>query len=184
MPKEVDGEVDGLKIPANEPFQNDCLNHKQMAEDLLRKIDSTSSPYVIAVNGAWGTGKTTLLEMMMAHMSNESDIPYVYFNAWKADWTENPLYGLLFSISEDRSGRINKSENFEESISKAKELATYVGARLGVGFVKAMTKGSVDIDHEIVKRRESKQSEQEKLSIAKEFDEQLKVIEKLKRRNV
>ena len=58
----------------------------------------TSSPFVLAVDGGWGIGKSTLLRQIEARLRNqEKDIVCVPFNAWTAQGG-NALEGLIKSV--------------------------------------------------------------------------------------
>ncbi len=88
-----------VEIPADDPFRNDCLDRKESADRLSRLIRGMNQPFVMTVNGAWGTGKTTFIKMWMAHLQKEGN-PCLYFNAWENDFAEDPLVPLIGEIHE------------------------------------------------------------------------------------
>ena len=50
--------------------------------------------FVMAVNGKWGTGKTTFIEMWKQQMQNEG-YETIYYNVWENDYISDPLIGLI-----------------------------------------------------------------------------------------
>ena len=52
-----------IKINKNNPFENCQLNREQYAEILMNIIDTYPEGFVLAIDVAWGTGKTTFMQM-------------------------------------------------------------------------------------------------------------------------
>ena len=86
-----------IEIPKN-PFENDRLNRKEQIEVLTSIIKSNSGPCVIAVNAAWGNGKTTFLKMWTQYLRNEYFF-VVDFNAWETDYCNIPFIALYTEIN-------------------------------------------------------------------------------------
>ena len=57
----------------------------------------TASPFVLAIDGGWGIGKSTLLRQVESRLKNQSSIVCVRFNAWTAQGG-NALEGLIKSV--------------------------------------------------------------------------------------
>ena len=91
------GNVD---VPESNPFANDKLGRKEPAEILTRLVCSFDGPCVIAIDAAWGKGKTTFLQMWTQHLRNEG-CPVVDFNAWETDFSDNPLLALTDELIEE-----------------------------------------------------------------------------------
>lgn len=82
---------------------------KDAGEDLLGAADSAktiasiisdsraSSPFVLAVDGGWGMGKSTLLHQISSCLADEAGMKMVHFNAWTAQG-ERALEGLIKSV--------------------------------------------------------------------------------------
>ena len=60
-----------IDVPAEDPFRNDLLDRKQPAEILTHLVGSIEGPCVIAVDAAWGAGKTTFLRLWAQQLRNE-----------------------------------------------------------------------------------------------------------------
>ena len=88
-----------VEIPTGNPFENDLLDRKEQAEVLTHVVRNVDGPCAIAVDAAWGAGKTTFLKMWADFLRDEG-FPVVEFNAWETDYTENPFVALSSEITE------------------------------------------------------------------------------------
>ncbi len=86
-----------IEICENDPFRNDLLGRKEPVEVLTSIVGSIEGPCVLAVDAAWGTGKTTFLRMWSQHLKN-CGFPVVEFNAWETDFTDDPFIALSSEI--------------------------------------------------------------------------------------
>ena len=117
--------------------ENDLLQRKETGKrlsDLLEKVDD---PVVLAVNGAWGSGKSHFLKRWVgAHnVENGGRATTVYFDAYANDFIEDPLIGLTGSIGE-RLPDANQSVSWK----KAKNVVAKVARpllRIGAAFATA-----------------------------------------------
>ena len=82
-----------IEIPANDPFKNDLLGRKEPVEILTHLVTSIDGPCVLAVDAAWGNGKSTFLRLWSQHLENEK-FPLVKFNAWETDFSKDPFIAL------------------------------------------------------------------------------------------
>jgi len=73
-----------IEVPADEPFKHDLLHRREAADTLTHIVSNLEGPCVIAVDAAWGFGKTTFLRMWSQDLRNQG-IPVVAFNAWETD---------------------------------------------------------------------------------------------------
>jgi putative protein kinase ArgK-like GTPase of G3E family len=55
-----------LEIPAEDPFRNDKLGRKDAVDFVAKLIERAGGPFVVAIDGAWGTGKSTFIGMLAA----------------------------------------------------------------------------------------------------------------------
>lgn len=62
----------------------DKFNHKVFAKTLMQIIEDNTAPLVLGLLGPWGSGKSTILNLLIQNLNNkQNDYKYVYFNAWK-----------------------------------------------------------------------------------------------------
>ena len=88
-----------IEIPADEPFRHDLLNRREAVDTLTHLVGNLEGPCVVAVDAAWGFGKTTFLKMWSQHLRNHG-FPVVAFNAWETDFSENPFLTLSSELTE------------------------------------------------------------------------------------
>lgn len=101
----VKAKVREFDVPEDEPFANDKLDRKPQVEVLTNAISVYQDGAVIALNGVWGSGKTTFVRMWMQHLENNG-FPAIYYNAWENDINEEPLFSMvksLRSLTQDES---------------------------------------------------------------------------------
>lgn len=98
--------------------RNDFINFVKNliinADHYKRNNDSES--YVIALDSAWGTGKSFFIELLKNDIENsEDDIRIVKYNAWENDYCENAFNPLFYDILSNESfeGEVN-DENIKE----------------------------------------------------------------------
>ncbi len=88
-----------LTIDRENPFQADRLGRKKYAQILTNIIAHNHDGYVVSLNGAWGTGKTTFVKMWEQMMKNDG-YKTIYYNAWESDFIEDPLVALIAEVGE------------------------------------------------------------------------------------
>ena len=71
-----------IDIFPDDPYENDLLDRKHLAEILTNLVTDFESPYVVAIDAAWGAGKTTFIKIWTQELRNQN-YPVVQFNAWK-----------------------------------------------------------------------------------------------------
>ena len=87
-----------VDIQSGDPFENDLLNRKEMAEILSRVVGNVDGPCVIAVDASWGAGKTTFLKMW-GRLLRDNSFPVAEFNAWETDHSGDPFVPLTSEIT-------------------------------------------------------------------------------------
>jgi hypothetical protein len=87
-----------IEIPSKDPFQNDMLERKRIAENLTLLVQSTKQPFVLSVQAPWGWGMTTFIKMWKAHLESLGHVCF-YFNAWENDFVEDPLIAFVGEIN-------------------------------------------------------------------------------------
>ncbi len=75
------------------------LGRRDLATRLTKLIQSQTAPFVISIDGNWGTGKTFLLQRWQSELEKEG-FKAIYFNAWEDDFCDDPLLAILGQLSE------------------------------------------------------------------------------------
>ena len=131
-----------IEIPKADPFKNDLLNRKEPAEILTRLIDGIEGPCVLAIDAAWGAGKTTFLKMWAQHLRSEQ-FTVVEFNAWETDHAGDPFVAIVAELTEGL--REFADESLTEKIRDTAEAAKQVALRAIPGTIRILTAGVLDV---------------------------------------
>lgn len=103
-------------IPSEEdPYNGDLLDRKMCGEVLEGLAKTFSSGCVIALDGKWGTGKTTFVRMWGEYMKRNG-YTVLSFNAWESDFVLDPLICL---ISEFKKATVVAGKDNIEKLTKA-----------------------------------------------------------------
>ena len=80
----------------------DILNRDKFVEQLVRLIENISdnkTSTCFAINGAWGSGKSFVLDMFEEKLKPYSEKYFVVrYNCWKYDYYEEPLIAIVSEI--------------------------------------------------------------------------------------
>lgn len=123
--------------------QADLFGIQVYQNALIRYVKLTDTPITIALQGEWGSGKTSLMNLLKYHLCDTDDSPYfpIWINTWQYSLMKTPgqtimsiLEGIIKQI-----GALNPSkQKWEESRKKIggifKKMAT-VGTKIAAGTV-------------------------------------------------
>ena len=127
-PKEVKNKIPEVVIESAAPFANDALDRKDFARRLTQRVESSVTPYTLALDANWGEGKTTFLKMWQADLE-ESGFQCVYYDAWTSDFCRDSFPSMVAGLKESFSGSENETaadkiaEIAEKSSAVAKAMA-------------------------------------------------------------
>ncbi len=86
----------------DQPADTDLLGHGHLVRALGAMLaDPTQgTPFTIGLLGAWGTGKSTVMNLLKKHLEamDEGRFIFAYFNAWEYERTENLPAGLAQEV--------------------------------------------------------------------------------------
>lgn len=94
-------------------FENDKIGRESIAQnltDILKAFD-TSNGLILAIDSAWGGGKTTFIKMWKNMLDSKFKIPNFYFSAWEDDHTKEPLIAIFSELNDYlKSTKIDKGK--------------------------------------------------------------------------
>lgn len=137
-----------LVIHADNPFKEDALSRAESAEILTGLLSTIETPFVLAIDSGWGTGKTTFVSMWKQQLEN-SGYPCLYFNAWENDFSPDPLIAFIgemkagidhFKLSPDRASKA------QEYFEKTKKIGSSLAKKIIPIALKVGTAGVLDLD--------------------------------------
>lgn len=123
--------------------QDDLFGIQVYQEALLEYVELTDTPITIALQGEWGSGKTSLMNLLRYNLCDKDDSTYypVWINTWQYSLMKTPSQTIM-SILEgiiNQIGALNPSkQKWGESKKKIggifKKMAT-VGTKIAAGTV-------------------------------------------------
>lgn len=112
------------------------------------KRDNESDSYVIALDSAWGTGKSYFIDLLTQSVTDDT-LRIVKYNAWKNDYCENAFEPLIYDIltSDCLSFTMENgadAENVQKMISHIGRIGLAMGKQLL--FSAAKDKFGIDVE--------------------------------------
>ena len=105
------------EVSPEQPWQDDALDRKQIAERLTKLIRDEQDSFIISIDGEWGSGKTFLLRRWQRELERDG-FRAIYYNAWEDDYCDDPLLAIIGQLDEQF-----KEDEFREIAKKAGEVA-------------------------------------------------------------
>ncbi|MEM1085622.1 MAG: P-loop NTPase fold protein [Verrucomicrobiota bacterium] len=108
--------------------KDDQLKRDEFSKELAEHIGSWkgNESIVIGINGAWGTGKSTVKNFIKHYLSQRTPDPtIVEFNPWEWSGQQKLLEGFLSEIG-IALGRVDKAGEYKELAKKWKRFADYL----------------------------------------------------------
>ena len=121
-----------IDVPEGDPFKNDLLDRKESAEVLTRLVGNIEGPCALAVDAAWGNGKTTFLRMWSQHLHTQG-FTVVKFNAWETDFSGNPFVALFTELTAVLNESTDKQ--LAKKVANTKKVAKELIRRTAPGVV-------------------------------------------------
>ncbi|WLP94083.1 P-loop NTPase fold protein [Psychrobacter sp. M13] len=130
-------------IDKDNPFANDLLNREDFADNLTNIIVANKDELVVALDGQWGEGKTTFINMWQTKLESEG-FPCIYIDAFKIDYTDDAFVPIAFEIDDFIKNKLGakderREEFFEKTVEVSKRLLIWTG-KVGL---KALTLNAV-----------------------------------------
>ena len=132
-----------IEVPETDPFRNDLLGRRESVEVLTHLVGSLEGPCVLAVDAAWGNGKTTFLRIWAQYLRKQ-EFPIVQFNAWETDFSGEPFIALSTELTDGLQEYTN--ESMAQKVETTKERAKEVLRRAMPGVIRLATAGILDIN--------------------------------------
>ncbi len=170
--------INDLAVPSEDPFRHNSLERKPLVEFLSDLIGRLDGPFVMALDSPFGSGKTTMVRMLMANLKGQ-EYPCIYFNAWKVDYATDPLVALVSSIDRIDPGTEQEIEKYRKHLASIKKVTTLLAKRSLIAGVKGLTSGAVDLD-EIVEAITSEKTADTDRDIVEEFNQERKLLDKFR----
>lgn len=140
--------LEEIEVPPDNPYKNDKLDRGKVVEFLIGLIGHTGSPFVLAIDGPWGTGKSTLIRMLQAVLESK-DYKCIDFNAWQVDYVTDPLVAMVSCLVQLSMEDSDSPASFTDGIVAIRKLTSLLAKRGLLSAVKALTPGGLELENEI-----------------------------------
>lgn len=105
---------------------------KRISEVLAKRTDPSS--IVIGLYGAWGDGKTTVLNFIEEALKTESNVICIRFNPWRYGTEEQLLKGFFHNIADALDTKlITSGEKIKDIVKKVAPAAAGAFGQKGIG---------------------------------------------------
>ena len=107
----------------------DLLGRAKTGKRLSELVEKIDDPMVIALDGAWGSGKSLFLKMWVGEHTKEfgGTAKTVYFDAFKNDYLDDPLIALTGEIVDRFKGEKGRWEKARPAVAKISRAAVRLG---------------------------------------------------------
>lgn len=150
---------------------HDKLSRESTGDKLSELVERIDDPLVIALDGAWGSGKSFFLKCWVGeHLKREENTTQtVYFDAFKYDYLDDPLVALTGAIADRfRTPEDQQQEESEKRTQNLKKTAWAVSKAAGRIGLSAVTFGATEILSDLGDEIASAEGEEAKAFLNKE----------------
>ena len=97
---EIDNSNHNLIFLEEKDVDYDLLNRNKITEDLFNSISycKNKERFIISLTGKWGSGKTTILNIVKKQLDTDSFVIIDNFETWKYSNEKSLLYGMFDAI--------------------------------------------------------------------------------------
>lgn len=98
---------------ADAPFAEDKIGRQPLADRITQVLEDAEDAVVLAVDGGWGTGKSTFARMLQAHLDGRG-FRTAYIDAFAVDYVEDPfvpIFARLQALIDQDKDLFDKSED-------------------------------------------------------------------------
>lgn len=86
-------------------LEQDTFGHRHIADAVVDSILSTKPPFTIGIFGGWGTGKSSLLELIKQKLKKENFVT-VTIDAWRYSSAENLRRAFLVHVASELAPKL------------------------------------------------------------------------------
>lgn len=120
----------------------DKIGRKEIVDKICGLVESLNedSNFCLSINGAWGSGKSFVLDMIEDKLSKSPEYIIVKYDAWENSFYPDPLIAMLSCVIEGLGNKLSKMRGYfkaaaECGVKKGKELVDKLsdaGGKIGV----------------------------------------------------
>lgn len=91
---------EAISLPLDAIWEGDFLGRKKVAVRLTEMLSEVKHPFVVCIDGGYGSGKSFLLKRWEKHLLalSEPSPKVVYFNVWENEFCNNALFAFISKV--------------------------------------------------------------------------------------
>lgn len=102
----------------------DKIGRKPFVDKICGLVDSLQKDqnFCLSINGAWGSGKSFVLQMIEEQLSKKQEYIIVKYDAWENNFYPDPLIAILYCILDTLQNKfhlINDAKKFQKAIKQS-----------------------------------------------------------------
>ena len=111
-----------IDVP-RKPSQADLFGIQVYQDALIKYIRLTDTPITIALQGEWGSGKTSLMNQLRYNLCDQEGAPYfaVWINTWQFSLMKTPQQAIISILEGDVVDDLFSPDARESDIAQLKE---------------------------------------------------------------
>ncbi len=165
-------------INPDKPYAEDKLDRKREVDNLSVLLRNISTPIVLSINGSWGSGKTTFVELLEFSLRSDG-CNTIYFNAWETDFATDPLLAFLGEMNTAITTLLAGDQEKSRAWEIAKNAGTHIAKRSIPVALKLATVGLIDTE-KIVEEEAAKLAEELGKDLVEEYSRDKDKINRFK----
>ncbi len=129
----------------------DKIGREELVDKICGLVDSLKkdSNFCLAINGAWGSGKSFVLGLIEERLSKKEKYILIKYDAWENTFYSDPLLAILSCVIDGIEGKLYLVERREEKVKKAAKAGVNTLTKLSSKIAKL--KAAIDGIKEIIK---------------------------------
>ena len=129
----------------------DKIGRAALVDKICSLVDSLKKDnnFCLAINGAWGSGKSFVLGLIEERLSKKEKYILIKYDAWENTFYSDPLLAILSCVIDGIEGKLYLVERREEKVKKAAKAGVNTLTKLSSKIAKL--KAAIDGIKEIIK---------------------------------
>ncbi len=128
--------------------EQDKIGREEFVDKICGLVDSLqeNKNFCLAINGAWGSGKSFVLDMITEQLSQKQEYIIIKYDAWENTFYSDPLIAILSCILDGLEDKLSKMRGYRKVAAdfgkkKGKEIVDKLSESGGkIGFIAKIIK--------------------------------------------
>lgn len=116
----------------------DKIGRQEIVDKICGLVDSLQKDqnFCLSINGAWGSGKSFVLQMIEERLVKKQEYVVIKYDAWSNSFYDDPLISILSCVIDGIKEKMHLVEKYKEKAKKAAKASINMVASLSTRFAK------------------------------------------------